>query len=52
MAAVVPPRALPTKSEFFRLRTTRFISLSLTLLSMGTAPSVKKTFSSFHWLRA
>src|ERR1700736_568060 len=51
MAAVLPPRAFPTKSEFFRLRTTRFISLSLTLLSMGTTPSEQKTFSSFHWPR-
>jgi hypothetical protein len=48
MAAVLPPRAFPTKTEFFRLRTMRFISRSDTLLSMGTAPSVEKTFSSFH----
>ena len=30
----------------------RFISRSLTLLSIGTAPSVEKTFSSRHWLKA
>jgi hypothetical protein len=51
MAAVLPPRGLPTKSEFFRFRTMRFISRSLTLLSMGTAPSEQKTFSSFHCKR-
>ncbi len=38
-----PPARLPTKSEFLRLRTTRFISRSLTLLSMGTAPSLVNT---------
>jgi hypothetical protein len=32
MAAVRPPRALPTKRLFFRVSTTRFISLSDTLL--------------------
>ena len=30
IAAVRPPRGLPTKREFLRLRTTRFISRSLT----------------------
>src|SRR6266478_2887719 len=49
MAAVRPPRGLPTKREFFLFSTTRFISRSLTLLSMGTAPSVQNTFSSVHW---
>src|ERR1700743_3455446 len=37
MAAVRPPRGLPTNKEFLRLSTTRFISRSDTLLSMGTA---------------
>jgi hypothetical protein len=41
------PRAFPTNKEFFRFKTTRFISRSLTLLSIGTAPSEQKTFSSF-----
>src|SRR6266481_5054536 len=40
IAAVRPPRGFPTNSEFLRFRTTRFISRSLTLLSMGTAPSL------------
>ena len=40
---------LPTTSEFFRLSTTRFISRSEMLLSMGTAPSAQNTFSSVHW---
>ena len=35
-------------NEFFRLRTTRFISRSLTLLSIGTALSEQKTFNSAH----
>src|SRR5215813_2585846 len=52
MAAVLPPRGLPTNKEFFRFSTTRFISRSLTLLSIGTAPSEQNTFSSAHWLRA
>jgi hypothetical protein len=43
---------VPTKREFWRLRTTRFISRSETLLSMGTVPSSQKTFSSFHWSSA
>jgi len=43
-----PPRGLPTNREFFRLSTTRFISRSLTLLSMGTAPSEQNTFCSAH----
>src|SRR5438874_12976824 len=46
IANVRPPRGLPTKREFFRFNTTRFISRSLTLLSMGTAPSEQKMFSS------
>lgn len=37
--------------EFFRFSTTRFISRSLTLLSMGTPPSEQKTFSSARWPR-
>ena len=49
MAAVRPPRGLPTNNEFLRLSTTRFISRSLPLLSMGTAPSEQKTLSSAHW---
>jgi hypothetical protein len=36
IAAVRPPRGLPTNREFLRLSTTRFISRSLTLLSIGT----------------
>jgi hypothetical protein len=48
MAAVLPPRGLPTKSEFFRFRTMRFISRSLTLLSIGIAPSEQKTFTSLR----
>jgi hypothetical protein len=43
---------LPTNSEFLRLSMMRFISRSLMLLSIGTAPSVQKTFSSGHWPRA
>jgi hypothetical protein len=43
------PRALPTKRLFSRLSTTSFISRSLTLLSMGTVPSVVKTFNSPHY---
>ena len=46
IAAVRPPRGLPTNKEFFLFNTTRFISRSLALLSMGTAPSEQKTFSS------
>jgi hypothetical protein len=34
-----------------RLSTMRFISRSLTLLSMGTAPSEQNMFCSAHWLR-
>jgi len=49
IAAVLPPRGLPTKRLFLRLRTTRFISRSETLLSMLTAPSEQNTFSSVHW---
>src|SRR6266566_1852749 len=37
---------LPTNKEFFLFNTIRFISRSLALLSMGTAPSEQKTFSS------
>ena len=44
IAAVLPPRGLPTKRLFLRLRTTRFISRSETLLSMLTAPSEQNTF--------
>ena len=51
IAAVCPPRSLPTNKEFLRLRTMRFISRSEMLLSSGTAPSVVKTFNSFHWFR-
>ena len=36
MAAVRPPRGLPTNNEFLRFGTTRLISRSLRLLSMGT----------------
>src|SRR5271168_2316210 len=42
-------RGLPTNKEFLRLSTIRFISRSLTLLSMGTAPSVVNTVSASHW---
>jgi hypothetical protein len=35
-----------------RFSTTRFISRSLALLSMATAPSEQNTFSSCHWLSA
>ena len=52
MAAVRPPRGLPTNKEFLRFSTTRFISRSLMLLSMGTAPSEQKVFSSVHCPRA
>jgi hypothetical protein len=45
IAADRPPR-IPTNKEFFRFKTTRFISRSLTLLSIGTASSEQKTFSS------
>src|ERR1700723_2704841 len=48
IAAVRPPRGLPTNKEFLRFSTTRFISRSETLLSIGTAPSLQKTFSSAH----
>lgn len=48
-AAVRPPRGLPSNKEFLRLITTRFMSRSLTLLSMGTAPSEANTVSSCHW---
>lgn len=48
MAAVLPPRGLPTNNELLQFKTTRFIFLSETLLSMGTAPSEQKTFSSAH----
>jgi RHS repeat-associated protein len=48
IAPVRPPCALPTNSEFLRFSTTRFISRSLTLLSIGTAPSRENTFSSSH----
>jgi hypothetical protein len=40
--AVRPPRGLPTNNEFLRFNTTRLISRSLTLLSMGTARSRQK----------
>ena len=46
MAAVRPMRALPAKWLFFRLRTTRFFSISETLLAMATAPSEKNTLNS------
>jgi len=39
---------LGSLSEFLRFSTTRFISRSLTLLSIGTAPSEQYTFSSSH----
>jgi len=48
IAAFQPPRGFPTKRLFFRFKITRFISRSLTLLSMGTAPSVENTFNSVH----
>jgi hypothetical protein len=49
IAGVRPPRGLPTNRQFFRLSTTRFISRSLTLLSMSTtAPSEQNTFCSAH----
>jgi hypothetical protein len=51
IAAVLPQRGFPTNGEFLRLSTTRFISRSLTLLSMGIAPSEQNTFSSAHWVR-
>jgi hypothetical protein len=35
IAADRPPRAFPTNKEFFRFKTTRFISRSLTFLSIG-----------------
>src|SRR6516165_1285486 len=50
IAAVLPPRGLPTNREFLRWSTTRFISRSLTLLTMGTAPSEVNTVSASHWL--
>jgi hypothetical protein len=42
IAAVRPPRGFPTNNELFRFSTTRFISRSLILLSMGTAPSKQR----------
>jgi hypothetical protein len=51
MAAFWQPRSLPTNRLFLRFSTTRFISRSLTLLSIGTAPSPASTFSSFQWFR-
>ena len=45
-----PATRVADEREFLRLRTTRFISRSLTLLSMGTAPSVVNTVSASHWL--
>jgi len=37
------------EERIFLLGTTRFISRSPTLLSMGAPPSVQNTFSSVHW---
>jgi len=50
IAAVLPPRGFPAKRLFLRLRTTRFISCSETLLSIATAPYEQNTFSSVHSL--
>ena len=45
-----PATGVADEQGVLRLRTTRFISRSLTLLSMGTAPSAVNTVSAPHWL--
>jgi len=45
---IPPPRALPTKSAFYRFKATRYLSRPEALFRMGRVPSAQNAFSSFR----